>query len=55
MSPKRRFDPLDGKIAVLTIDERLPRALIRLGIKRQVGYLFGYWVRQVSEGVGTRK
>lgn len=49
--PKCRFDPLDGKIAVLTIHERLPRIIIRLGINRHVVYLVGKWVGQVPEDV----
>ena len=50
---KWRFDPLDGKIAVLTIDERLPRTRIRLGINRHVVYLVGKWVGQVTEDVNV--
>jgi hypothetical protein len=49
--PKCRFDPLDGKIAVLTIDERLPRVMIRLGINRHVVYIVTYGVGRVPEGV----
>jgi len=40
MTRKCRFDPLDDMLALLTIDERIPRSLLRLGINRQVVYVF---------------
>lgn len=51
MSPKWRFDPLDDMLALLTIDERVPRGPVRLGVNRQVGYISIYGVGWVPEGV----
>jgi hypothetical protein len=40
MTRKCRFDPLDDMLALLAIDERVPRGSLCLGINRQVVYVF---------------
>ena len=39
MTRKCRFDPLDDMLALLTVDERVSRGPLRLGINRQVVYV----------------